>query len=220
MSRLSPWRTRSCTPTLSCAGTPNPCCRATAPIRVISTAWTLLPRFAAAPERILYQPWLVIDGRDKFVDPPATIESMYCHYVQLPAPGPALVLDRVSDRCGQPVEVTRRSARFGSPVVVPRVRGAAVVATFSFGAPIGTKLAGILLKPPTMTLTAWDRERHGPQLPVHHRYGGRRPRCLGALVARVLGRLYPSRYDEADPFRRGLGCRGRAGSRSLFTAWP
>ena len=110
-----------------------------------------------APERILYQPWLVIDGRDKFVDPPATIESMYCHYVQLPAPGPSLVLARVSDRCGRPVEVTRRSVHFGTPVVVPRVRGAAVVATFSFGAPIGTKLAGVLLKPPTMTLTAWDR---------------------------------------------------------------
>jgi hypothetical protein len=108
-----------------------------------------------APERILYQPWAVIDGRDKFLDPPATIESMYCHYVQLPAPGPSLVLARVSDRCGRPVEVAEVRAHFGTPVMVPQERGAAVVATFSFGAPIGTKLAGLLLKPPTMTLSAW-----------------------------------------------------------------
>jgi hypothetical protein len=109
-----------------------------------------------APERILYQPGGVIDGRDKFLDPPATIESMYCHYVQLAAPGPALVLERVSNRCGPPVEVRRVSAPFGTPVAVPRGRGKAVVATFSFGVPTGTKLAGVLLKPPTMTLTAWD----------------------------------------------------------------
>ena len=68
---------------------------------------------ARAPERILYQPWMVIDGRDTFLDPPATVESLYCHYLQLPAPGPAQVLARVANRCGQPVEVERASAHFG-----------------------------------------------------------------------------------------------------------
>jgi hypothetical protein len=119
-----------------------------------------------APERILYQPWVVLDGRDKFFDPPATVESMYCHYVELPAPGPALVLDRAPDRCGQPVEVKRVSARFGSPVSVPSVPGEMVVATFSLGAPLGSELAGILLKPPTMALTTWT----GAPRPQRYRF--------------------------------------------------
>ena len=108
-----------------------------------------------APQRILYQPWVVIDGRDAFLDPPSTVESMYCHYFQVPAPGPALVLERAPDRCGQPVEVKKVSARFGSPVAVPRKPGEMVVATFSLGVPLGAKLAGIWLKPPTMSLTTW-----------------------------------------------------------------
>ena len=108
-----------------------------------------------APQRIVYQPWVVIDGRDAFLDPPSTVESMYCHYFQVPAPGPAPVLERAPDRCGQPVEVKKVSARFGSPVAVPSKPGEMVVATFSLGVPLGTKLAGIWLKPPTVSLTTW-----------------------------------------------------------------
>jgi hypothetical protein len=115
-----------------------------------------------APERILYQPWVVIDGRDQFLDPPATLESMYCHYVQLPAPGPAQVLERTADRCGQPVELSRVSAHFGAAVAVPGEPGKMVTATFLFGTPLGAKAEGIVLKPPTMSLTAWTG-RPGPR---------------------------------------------------------
>ena len=108
-----------------------------------------------APERILFQPWMVIDGRDTFLDPPATVESLYCHYVQLPAPGPAQVLKRVANRCGQPVEVERVSAHFGSSITVPSRQGEMVTAAFSFGAPLGARLEGVLLKPPTVSLTTW-----------------------------------------------------------------
>ncbi len=108
-----------------------------------------------APERILYQPWAVIDGRDKFLDPPATLESMYCHYLQVPAPGPAQVLARTADRCGQPVELSRVSAHFGASVAVPSEPGKMVMATFSFEVPLRAKVEGIVLKPPTMSLTAW-----------------------------------------------------------------
>jgi hypothetical protein len=110
---------------------------------------------ARAPERILYQPWMVIDGRDTFLDPPATVESLYCHYVQLPAPGPAQVLAHVANRCGQPVEVRRASAPFGVAVAVPSRPGEMVTATFSFGAPLRARLEGVLLKPPTVSLTTW-----------------------------------------------------------------
>jgi hypothetical protein len=112
-----------------------------------------------APERILFQPWMVIDGRDTFLDPPATVESLFCHYVQLPAPGPAQVLARVANRCGQPVEVERVSAPFGSSITVPSRQGEMVTATFSFGAPLGARLEGVLLKPPIVSLTTWIGDR-------------------------------------------------------------
>ena len=108
-----------------------------------------------APERILYEPWEVIDHRDGFLDPPATLEAMYCHYSQLPAPGPAQVLERAPDRCGRPAEVKSVSTHFGSRVLVPSEPGKMVTATFSAGEPVGDQLEGVLLKPPTMSLTAW-----------------------------------------------------------------
>jgi hypothetical protein len=129
----------------------------------LDAAFLASPR---APQRILYQPWAIIDGRDKFLDPPATLESMYCHYVQLAAPGPAQVLGNVPDRCGRAIEVKRVSARFGTAVTVPDLQGKMVVATFTFGVPFVTKVEAIGLKPPTMGLTAWT----GASRPENYRF--------------------------------------------------
>jgi hypothetical protein len=118
----------------------------------LDAAFLASPR---APERILYQPWARIDYRDQWLDPPATLESMYCHYLQLPAPGPAQVLERVPNRCSAPVEVGRLSVPLSGRVTVPREPGEMVVATFSFGLPLRDKAEGILLKPPTMRLVVW-----------------------------------------------------------------
>jgi hypothetical protein len=109
-----------------------------------------------APQRILFQPGDVVNHVDEFLDPPATLESMYCHYLQLPAPGPWQVLGRVTDRCGTARRVEQMTAHFGQVVAVPREPGEMVVATFSFGAPLRTRTEGVLLKPPPAELTAWD----------------------------------------------------------------
>jgi hypothetical protein len=119
-----------------------------------------------APERILYAPWEVVDRRYEFFDPPATLESMYCHYLELVAPGPAQVLERVANRCGAPVEVERVSAAFGSPLPVPSEPGKMVIATFAFSAPLGAQVASVLLKSPTTTLTVWT----GRPRPVSYRF--------------------------------------------------
>ncbi len=118
----------------------------------LDAAFLASPR---APERILYAPWEVVDRRYQFFDPPATLESMYCDYLELGAPGPAQVLERVPDRCGAPVEVKRLSVPFGVPLSVPSEPGKMVIATFAFGAPLAAKAEGVLLKPPTISLTVW-----------------------------------------------------------------
>ncbi len=109
-----------------------------------------------APERILFQPGDVVNHVDEFLDPPATLESMYCHYLQLPAPGPWQVLGRVADRCAAARRVEQVTAHFGQVVAVPGVPGEMVVATFSFGTPLRARTEGVLLKPPPTELTAWD----------------------------------------------------------------
>ena len=121
---------------------------------------------ARAPERIVYAPWEIVDKRYQFFDPPATLESMYCHYVQLAAPGPAQVLQRVPDRCGPPVKVKTVSTRSGAPVSVPSEPGKMVVATFDLGAPLSAKAEDVLLKPPTMSVTLWT----GQAGPANYRF--------------------------------------------------
>ena len=121
---------------------------------------------ARAPERILYAPSQVIDGRDGFLDPPATLESMYCHYLQLATAGPWQVLERAPDRCGPAVELERVSARFGEPVNVPSEPGKMVVATFSLSAPLIARLDDVVLKPPYTDITAWN----GSAIPTTYRF--------------------------------------------------
>lgn len=115
-----------------------------------------------APQRIVYQPWATIDGRDPWLDPPATLESMYCHYAQIAAFGlgasQAQVLGRVpapGGRCGRPSLLGRVSAHFGTKIEVPAAPGRMVVAIFSLDAPRSAQAAAIALKPPAIYITTW-----------------------------------------------------------------
>jgi hypothetical protein len=119
-----------------------------------------------APQRILYQPWQVIDGRYEFLDPPATLESMYCHYAQLAVAGPEQVLERVKDRCGRAKMIGHAEAHFGQVITVPQVPGKMVVASFSLSSPLAAKIEGALLKPPQVAITIWA---DGPA-PATYRY--------------------------------------------------
>ena len=107
---------------------------------------------ARAPERIVYDPEQVIEGSDPWMSPPATLLSMYCHYAQLAVAGPWQVLGRVHDRCGPARLVGTVRAHFGEPVAVPEVGGQLVAARFSFGLPLLSRLEGVLLKPPALSI--------------------------------------------------------------------
>ena len=108
-----------------------------------------------APERIVYDPGQVIDGRDPWMDPPGTLLSMYCNYGELAVAGPWQVLSHVADRCGTARLVKTVRARFGEEVHVPRLSGDLVAATYAFGSPLVSELEGVLLKPPKMLIKVW-----------------------------------------------------------------
>jgi hypothetical protein len=118
---------------------------------------------ARAPQRIVYQAQDTIDNRDPWLDPPATLESMYCHYVQVAVSGPSQVLAHVPGpvagpgRCGRPAVLGRVKTTFGRAVAVPADPGHMVTAALSFGTPLITSLEGLVTKPPHMQITVWAR---------------------------------------------------------------
>lgn len=114
----------------------------------------------AAPQRILYWHFhFSFDFRDPFMDPPATTQAVYCHYVQLAVEGRWQVLGRVPDRCGRAQEIGLVHTHFGQVVEVPADPGKLVVATFSFAPTLLDKLASVVLKPPRTYLTTWSAVR-------------------------------------------------------------
>jgi hypothetical protein len=122
---------------------------------------------ARAPQRILYWPLKTgFDSRDPFMDPPATTEAIYCHYTQLALAGPWQVLQRRPDRCGRAVTIGQTEVHFGQPVEIPTAPGRMVVASFVLSAPLLSRLALGLLKPPETQLVAWV----GGGKPVTYRF--------------------------------------------------
>lgn len=102
-----------------------------------------------APQRALMEAYAYDHGAPS-LDPPATMEALYCRYAQVMVSGRWQVLRRVPDRCGSPRRLSTVHARFGQPVAVPSDRGAVVVASFSFAQPLLSRLASVVLRPPAM----------------------------------------------------------------------
>ena len=125
---------------------------------------------ARAPERIVYDPKQVIEGSDPWMSPPATLLSMYCHYAQLAVAGPWQVLGRVRYRCGPARLVGTVRAHFGEPVAVPEEGGQLVAARFSFGLPLLSRLEGVLLKPPAVSIVVRAGGRRGRVLRRAYRF--------------------------------------------------
>jgi hypothetical protein len=115
----------------------------------------------SAPRRLVYRRGQTIDKRDPWLDPPAALESMYCHYRQVAAAGAWQVLQRVPDRCGRPHLVGRTTTRFGQAVAVPRVPGRMLAATLSFSLPLRYGLEQVVLRAPQMELEVWTTDRAG-----------------------------------------------------------
>jgi hypothetical protein len=126
-------------------------------------------RSARAPQRVLLWGYRFgFDGRDPAMDPPGTMETLYCHYAQVGEEGHWQVLGRVADRCGRPHRAETVASHFGDVVTVPRLRGQMVVATFSFSATYLDRLEELALKPPVTQLETWDAAlKDGPGAPGH-----------------------------------------------------
>jgi len=111
---------------------------------------------SSAPQRILYQAGWTIDDRDPYFDPPSTLESMYCHYVQIAGLGFSQVLARVPDRCGPAVPIGRAAVHFGQAITVPRAPGEMVLATFSLTMHLKEKVISLLLRSPPVEVLIWN----------------------------------------------------------------
>jgi hypothetical protein len=145
-----------------------------------------------APGRVLYQAMDTIDGRDPWWDPPATLESMYCHYVELATAGRFQVLGRGGGRlgrCGRPQLLARVKTRFGGVVAVPRDPGRMVTATFAVSAPLSGNAEAVLLKPPLTYVTVWS----GPSVPSRYRF-------IPGTAGDVHVMSVPSALGYAAPF--------------------
>jgi hypothetical protein len=120
-----------------------------------------------APQLVLYWPLrFSFDFRDPFMDPPATTEALYCHYVQIAVLGHWRALRHVPDRCGPAAAIGKAQAHFGQPVNVPSAPGEMVVANFSLHLPLLSRLDAVVLKPPNTYLTVWGRGGR----PVRYRF--------------------------------------------------
>jgi hypothetical protein len=115
-----------------------------------------------APSRILQGlPWGV-DGRDPFFESPTTYVTMLCHYVQLDADTSWQVLARVPDRCGASRLIGSVNATIGEPVGVPvGAPGTLVMARIELSPPLAYDVSAFVLKPPSMTFTAWGPGQSG-----------------------------------------------------------
>ena len=170
-----------------------------------------------APQRILYQPWVVIDGRDAFFDPPSTVESMYCHYFQVPAPGPALVLERGSrplwpagggEKSQRPLWFSRRCAT--------QAGGNGRGHVFVGGAP-RHQIGGHLAETAHHERDHMDRRCLDP--PRTGSSPGRPPTTTSCRRPRRLGTRppLPRLTYEGSPFQAGAGHLDRDVLPSLFT---
>lgn len=111
---------------------------------------------ASAPERVLdWHFHLGFDRRDQYMDPPATMEALYCHYDQLRLVGPWQVLARVPDRCGPARLVGVAHTHFGRVVRVPVAPGEMVLAQFVFRPTWLDQVENLALKPPLTHLRVW-----------------------------------------------------------------
>ena len=173
-----------------------------------------------APERILYQRQDTIDGRDPWNDPPATLESMYCHYVELAAYGDDQVLARLAPgpgRCGRPRaggagQGTLRGRRGRAPGAGPNGDGNLFVLRTPGGRPRrrGPEAAGNVV----YHLVPGPRAKRGP-LPVRPRTAAD-PHVLSVPATLGTQPGSPHPRSAGSSLAAGDGAPATAISRSVF----
>lgn len=125
----------------------------------------------AAPQRILRQPDLALDGQYPPFSPPGTQVAIMCHYVQRRATARWQVLARVGSRCGTPRLMATAHTGWDGWVDVPRApAGDAVLAAWGpLPKSAASRLAGLVLRPPIVHLQVT------PAGPGSRRHRGPRP---------------------------------------------
>lgn len=180
----------------------------------------------AGPEAILHQ-GVALDGRVPRWESPSYFLQIFCRYRPvLTGPGSA-ILERGSNRCGQPIEILRRRVSFGETVPVPRSPDSSdlVVARFEdIDEPLSQRIRAVLLKPEIVSVrvggvgdarfVAGHAENlHVVRLPACLDYGGgldTRPFTSLALQRNPMTGQPPRRQPGAYSivfFRLSLDCQ-------------
>ena len=192
-------------------GPPSPWSRPTARTRRTSTTLARPSWRPPGPRRwSLYWPLQFgFDSRDPYMDPPTTEMVIYCHYDQLAVRAHGRSSGACPTGAGGRWSSPGRGARFGEPVDVPGAPGRMVVASFSFGLPLLSKIDGLLLKPPDVYLRVWS----GRAPPVTYRFVTGTQADEHVLSVPLHARVCrPFRSADCEPARdpgRGLGHRPR-----------
>jgi hypothetical protein len=106
-----------------------------------------------APQFILRQPRLSIDGRWPVFDAPSTQVAIYCNYREVGSNTAWQLLERTHNRCGTRHEIGRVHVAFGQSVTVPAPdRSHLIVASFDLHLPLWWPLLDAVYKPPQVLL--------------------------------------------------------------------
>jgi hypothetical protein len=133
-------------------------------------------RSSAAPQFILRQPLLSIDGRNPAFEPPDAQLAIACRYRQVATYSSWQLLERQANRCGTLRPLRTITTGLGHWVNVPPAPiGDEVLATFQLSNTVWWKLESLLYKPPFLLFAVNDGKETwrfvggtGPDLHVLH----------------------------------------------------
>jgi hypothetical protein len=110
---------------------------------------------SGAPQYILRQRGLAIDGRNPAFDPPATQLAIECRYREVEASLIWQLLERQPDRCGQARLLSTVTTGLGHWVAVPSAPpGDEVVGSFQLPSGLWSKVESLFFKPPSVYVAA------------------------------------------------------------------
>ena len=146
-----------------------------------------------APQFILRQPRLSIDGRWPVFDAPSTQVAIYCNYREVDSNAAWQLLERTANRCGARREIDRVRVAFGKSVTVPKAdRNHLVVASFDLHLPAWWPLVDAVYKPPQLRVPPGQVPRRQP-LRARDRFG------LACALAAGRAALQPALPAPGDP---------------------
>jgi hypothetical protein len=123
------------------------------------------------PESVLRSPLRSIDYRNPIWESPAYSVSLVCNFETKIETADWQVLDRVPDRCGDPIELATAKVEPGVPVTVPNAPGenCIVYARFDIPRSLAERAVEMLFKPSEPFVLGVDKDRY--RIPRAHLSG-------------------------------------------------